>query len=268
MLPLSVLADLEVGWMSEATSTSPARDDADDGSHLAGVRNAAAEHGPKHRRLIRSARGGRVLSALMLPGVLVWPGSAYGVITTTGRKTGRARRKCIRAIRRGNRAYIVNLRPPEVAMTRPSAVAAWVWNIRSNPNVTLRIRGGTFAGVARELTDPVELAEARGCFAMRSACSTTASAPFICAGSRPARRSRAASLLVRHRDTARSRPGGLAAGQDGQASSQCRVLVSQFVTAESGSLGRRSRSTLSALPGVVPPSQSIELSERRSRTKT
>jgi hypothetical protein len=35
---------------------------------------------------------------------------------------------------------------------------------RSNPNVTLRIRGGTFAGVARELTDPVELAEARGVF--------------------------------------------------------------------------------------------------------
>jgi deazaflavin-dependent oxidoreductase (nitroreductase family) len=154
---------LEVGWMSEATSTSPARDDADDG-HLAGVRNAAAEHAPKHRRLIRSARGGRVVSALMLPGVLVWPGSAYGVITTTGRKTGRARRKCIRAIRRGNRAYIVNLRPPEVAMARPSTVAAWVWNIRSNPNVTLRIRGGTFAGVARELTDPDELAEARGAF--------------------------------------------------------------------------------------------------------
>ena len=49
-------------------------------------------------------------------------------------------------------------------MARPSTVAAWVWNIRSNPNVTLRIRGGTFAGAARELTDPVELAEARGAF--------------------------------------------------------------------------------------------------------
>jgi len=49
-------------------------------------------------------------------------------------------------------------------MIRPSAVAAWVWNIRSNPNVTLRIRGGTFAGLARELTDPVELAEARAAF--------------------------------------------------------------------------------------------------------
>jgi len=139
--------------MTEATRTSPTD-----------VRDAAAEHASKHRRLIRSARDGRVLSALMLPGLLAWPGSGYGVITTTGRKTGKARRKCIRVIRRGNKAYIVSLRPPELAMVRPSAVAAWVWNIRSNPNVTLRIRGGTFAGLARELTDEVELAEARAAY--------------------------------------------------------------------------------------------------------
>jgi hypothetical protein len=64
-------------------------------------------------------------------------------------------------IRRGDKVYMVQLRPPEVALARPSVVAAWVWNIRSNPHVTLRIRGGTFAGVARELKDPAELAEAR-----------------------------------------------------------------------------------------------------------
>jgi len=150
--------------MTEATSTSPTRRDGDDDSRLAAVRDAAAEHAPKHRRLLRSARDGRVLSALMLPGLLAWPGSGYGVITTTGRKTGKARRKCIRVIRRGNKAYIVSLRPPALAMVRPSAVAAWVWNIRSNPSVTLRIRGGTFAGLARELTDQVELAEARAAF--------------------------------------------------------------------------------------------------------
>jgi F420H(2)-dependent quinone reductase len=71
------------------------------------------------------------------------------------------RRKCIRVVRRGDRAYLVQLRPPELAMRRPPAVAAWVWNIRANPNVTLRIRGGTFMGVARELTDASELEEAR-----------------------------------------------------------------------------------------------------------
>jgi deazaflavin-dependent oxidoreductase (nitroreductase family) len=97
----------------------------------------------------------------MLPLVQLSPPSVYGVLTTTGRKSGKRRRKCIRVIRRGRKAYICQLRPPELAMERPSVVAAWVWNIRSNPKVTLRIRGGTFAGVARELTDPDELAEAR-----------------------------------------------------------------------------------------------------------
>jgi len=68
---------------------------------------------------------------------------------------------CIRVIRRGKKAYLVNLRPPELAMSRPSAVAAWVWNIRANPSVRLRISGGTFTGEARELKEPAELAQAR-----------------------------------------------------------------------------------------------------------
>ena len=46
-------------------------------------------------------------------------------------------------------------------MARPDFVAAWLWNIRANPEVGLRMRGGTFTGAARELADPVELAEAR-----------------------------------------------------------------------------------------------------------
>jgi deazaflavin-dependent oxidoreductase (nitroreductase family) len=141
--------------MTGATSTQDDRADAAD------VRDAAAKHASKHTRLIRSARDGRVLSALMLPFFAVRPPSGFGVITTTGRKTGKARRKCIRVIRRGNKAYIVMLRPPELAMTRPSAAAAWVWNIRASPNVRLRIRGGTFAGVARELREPAELEQAR-----------------------------------------------------------------------------------------------------------
>jgi deazaflavin-dependent oxidoreductase (nitroreductase family) len=132
-----------------------------DTSNAERIRDAAAAHAPKHRRLIRSARDGRVVSALTLAPILLRPPSAFGVITTTGRKTGKARRKCIRVVRRGDRAYVVQLRPPELAMTRPTAVAAWLWNIRANPNVKLRIRGGTFAGVGRELTDAGELAEAR-----------------------------------------------------------------------------------------------------------
>jgi deazaflavin-dependent oxidoreductase (nitroreductase family) len=147
--------------MTGATSTRATTQDNDDGAHAAYVRDAAAEHAPKHARLIRSARDGRILSALMLPFFVVRPPSGYGVITTTGRKTGKLRRKCIRVIRRGDRAYIVQLRPPELAITRPSATAAWLWNIRANPNVRLRMRGGTFAGLARELQEPAELEQAR-----------------------------------------------------------------------------------------------------------
>jgi deazaflavin-dependent oxidoreductase (nitroreductase family) len=122
---------------------------------------AVATHAPKHRRLIRSPRDGRLVSALTLPLFLLRPPSGFGVITTIGRKTGKARRKCIRVARRGDRVYVVQLRPPELAIKRPTAIAAWVRNIRANPNLKLRIRGGTFNGVARELTDPEELAEAR-----------------------------------------------------------------------------------------------------------
>jgi deazaflavin-dependent oxidoreductase (nitroreductase family) len=147
--------------MTEATSTRAKKQQDEDGAHAEEVREAATKQASKHARLLRSARDGRALSAMMLPFFAVRPPSGYGVITTTGRKTGKVRHKCIRVIRRGNKAYLVNLRPPELAMSNPSAVAAWVWNIRANPNVRLRIRGGTFAGVARELKEPAELAQAR-----------------------------------------------------------------------------------------------------------
>ena len=150
--------------MTETVSTGTTRGEEEESARLERVRDAATEHAPKHKRLIRSQRGGRLLSALMLPFFLLRPPSGFGVITTTGRKTGKRRRKCIRMIRRGNKVYVVQLRPPELAMTRPSVVAAWVWNIRSNPSVELRIRGGTFTGSARELTEPAELAEAREAF--------------------------------------------------------------------------------------------------------
>jgi hypothetical protein len=87
------------------------------------VRDAAAEL-PKHKRLLRTARDGQILSALMLPAVLLSPPAGYGVITTTGRRTGKLRRKCVRVICRGDRAYLVQLVPPHVAVTRPGAVSS------------------------------------------------------------------------------------------------------------------------------------------------
>ncbi len=97
----------------------------------------------------------------MLP-LLRWsPPAGFGVLMTTGRKTGKRRSKCVRVIRRGDRAYLVALRPPHVAIANPGAVHAWVWNIRANPAVRLQISDGLFDGVAREITDSAELDEAR-----------------------------------------------------------------------------------------------------------
>jgi deazaflavin-dependent oxidoreductase (nitroreductase family) len=112
---------------------------------------------PERRRnpFVRSPTGGRVLSALQLPLFMALPPRGVGVITMTGRRTGKKRRKCIRAIRKGDRAYVVSI---------PGPYAAWLKNLRANPNVRLRIRGGTFAGVARELAENAEIQQAMAAY--------------------------------------------------------------------------------------------------------
>lgn len=144
--------------MAEATKITTT--DGEAAARAAAIRKAARDEAPKHRRLLRSGRDGRILSALMLP--LFWPHAPAGfaILTTTGRKSGRRRRKCIRAIRRGNSVYVVALRPPQLAIERPNAVSAWVWNIRATPNVRLHIGLRTYQGTAREIDDPVELERA------------------------------------------------------------------------------------------------------------
>ena len=102
-------------------------------ARAAAIREAAIREAPKHRPLLRSERDGRVLSAVMLPFLSFWAPPGYAVLATTGRKSGRRRRKCIRAIRKGDMVYIVQLRPPAVAVERPLATSAWVHNLRANP---------------------------------------------------------------------------------------------------------------------------------------
>jgi deazaflavin-dependent oxidoreductase (nitroreductase family) len=115
----------------------------------------AASHVPerKHNPFVRSKGGGRVLSALMLPAFMALPPRGWGVLETTGRRTGKTRRKCVRAVRSGNQVYIVSIRPSHMHQT---ATAAWVLNLRANPRVRLRMPGGMFAGVARELAEAEE----------------------------------------------------------------------------------------------------------------
>lgn len=105
--------------------------------------------------LVQTPTGGRILSAAMLPWFTLMPPKGGGVLTTTGRKTGKARRRCVRAIRRGDKVYVVVI---------GGEFNSWLKNIRANPNVRLRIRGGGYQGVARELRDSGERAEARAAY--------------------------------------------------------------------------------------------------------
>jgi deazaflavin-dependent oxidoreductase (nitroreductase family) len=143
--------------MTKATSTRATlpveSEQTDPSSHYDSDGMLAVER--KGNPFMRSPTGGRVLSAMMLPYFTVRPPVGFGVLTTTGRRTGKKRRKCIRVIRRGNRAFIVMIKPHITVKA-----SAWVLNIRANPNVSLRIRGGTFAGIARELNDEKELQQA------------------------------------------------------------------------------------------------------------
>jgi deazaflavin-dependent oxidoreductase (nitroreductase family) len=102
--------------------------------------------------LTTTPTGGRILSALQLPWFTLLPPRGFGVLTTTGRTTGKRRRTCVRAIRSGDKAYLISLRGP---------FGGWFRNLRVHPRVRLRIRGGTFDGFAREIADPRELEEAK-----------------------------------------------------------------------------------------------------------
>ena len=56
---------------------------------------------------------------------------------------------------------MVQLCPPALAIERPTVVSAWLWNIRANPSVRLRLGWRTHTGIAREIHDPAELQQAR-----------------------------------------------------------------------------------------------------------
>ena len=72
--------------MTDATSTHPisarpTQASSEDLARPAAIREAAVQHASKHGRLIRSAKDGRALSAMMLPFFLVRPPAGYGVLT-------------------------------------------------------------------------------------------------------------------------------------------------------------------------------------------
>ncbi|WP_084654220.1 nitroreductase/quinone reductase family protein [Nocardia altamirensis] len=143
------------------STTGPPTPEPPDSTRLRDLRLAAETEARTHTLLIRTVRSGGILSALMRPAFLVKTPKGYGILTTTGRKTGKPRPKCVRVIRRGDRAYLVQLLPPHVAMQRPGARTGWLLNILANPNIRIRLSDGTFDGVAREITHSTELVIAR-----------------------------------------------------------------------------------------------------------
>jgi deazaflavin-dependent oxidoreductase (nitroreductase family) len=108
--------------------------------------------GERRNPLTTNPTGGRILSALQLPWFMLLPPCGFGVLTTTGHTSGKKRRKCVRVIRSGDKAYLVSLRGP---------YGAWFRNLRAQPQVRLRIRGGSFDGFAHEISDPSEYEEAK-----------------------------------------------------------------------------------------------------------
>jgi deazaflavin-dependent oxidoreductase (nitroreductase family) len=98
----------------------------------------------------------RLADALMRPWFAHGPHRERGVLTTIGRRSGKPRRHCVRAVRRGDRVYLVS-----IAGTH----SAWVLNARANPEVRLRLRRRDLEGTMRELRDAAERATAKAAYA-------------------------------------------------------------------------------------------------------
>ena len=81
--------------------------------------------------------------------------AGLGVVTTTGRKTGKARTRAMRVVREGDRAYAVALLGNR---------SDWVHNLRANASVRLKLGGKTYDAVGRVIVDQVERERAAGLY--------------------------------------------------------------------------------------------------------
>jgi deazaflavin-dependent oxidoreductase (nitroreductase family) len=124
-----------------------ARSDTLKDERIAGIQATERKLNP----FINSPAGGRALSAMQLPFFLVRPPSGYGVLTTRGRKTGKVRRRCVRAIRRGDVVYVVAIK----------GKTQWARNALANPAVRLRLPEGSFSARAREVNGATESQRAK-----------------------------------------------------------------------------------------------------------
>lgn len=75
----------------------------------------------------------------------------FVLLTVTGRKSGKPRRRPIRAIRSGDTFY---------ALALLGGRSDWLRNVRTEPRVFVKTGTRTRPAIAREVTDPAERAEA------------------------------------------------------------------------------------------------------------
>ena len=97
---------------------------------------AGAVTSPRTKRFLT-----RTLRSIHRPWFAVRMPTGVAEITTIGRKSGQPRSTFIRAYRDGDKAYLVSISGEH---------GLWLKNIRANPQVTLRFRGETVSGRARD----------------------------------------------------------------------------------------------------------------------
>ncbi len=76
----------------------------------------------------------------------------FAVLNTVGRRTGLRRQSNVRLLLKGRKGFLVSI---------AGSGNNWRWNLRADPQVTLRIGRETYAGVVRPIADEKERLEAR-----------------------------------------------------------------------------------------------------------
>jgi deazaflavin-dependent oxidoreductase (nitroreductase family) len=82
---------------------------------------------------------------------MIRPPAGYGVLLTTGRKSRKIRRRCVRATRHQGKVVVVAIK---------GSRTGWLKNLEFCPDVRVRVRGGTFAARAHRPIGATERDEA------------------------------------------------------------------------------------------------------------
>ncbi len=90
----------------------------------------------------------RLANMLMVPLFSLFPvPRGFALLTVTGRRTGKRRRRPVRAVRRDDTLYTVAMLGER---------ADWLRNVRKQARIHVKVKRRRHEGVAREITDPAE----------------------------------------------------------------------------------------------------------------